>query len=799
MSLIDQAKGFLLARGASAVHEKEASLLVADFPGFGGDIDRTCVWVPSSQYRHTRDPILFQDELLNRFKGIYKKYPGAKLHLLVDNLEGFPPDFRASANRDYGVKIQVPVQFFDIPFKWEIAKSAASATLDLAKKSAEFERGRIQQCYSTESPTHSHNDLVVDILKEIEDSVDNNESRVWFVIGPAGFGKSIFFTSLFGRVYNLFQNRKKSLTLFPRPFPLLSNHLNEAAGLNILGTIDAFLRTEFSAQVDRNFFNWTIENRYGFLMLDGLDEIIAKDPYFFDYIGDRLTVPNANPLILICLRDTLFNTSNELSSFFEYFDSITKVFSLKSWDHKDRRIHAWINLESRKPREGEIDTEKVSIYLNKIKSTPSLDELASSPFYADLLLQAFKDSQTKALKDERELIDYAIDEMCKREYGKGNIREEVLSISAFREWLEEIAILSYQKGGISTDDLRVIADLARILSSGDLTDDEQDKLVDNLVMAPFLKRSNITGNVELTHELLSEYFAGARITREFKDSSHFASRLSQRAWPADSMIFPVLSHNLRGNLDQLEKVRNESLSPEGFANFIQLLCMIPNGARLIQSGSIALDSSKLQGLKFRNLNLDGVSFRGTDLTNVTFDRCFLRKARFEGSILRGTSFINTPEGGIREADFGDCENFDSIFIGDRKTINEIVKLQRWLETNTGRKDPINGPCPTTRQMLFLFKKFIREDGKPRRDSLDKKGAIRGKQEINAASSNDCLESALEAGFFEILAHDRIRRASGSKYGEMVSFVKTQVLSPQIRSLLDSLCRVPNCTHIPKLK
>jgi hypothetical protein len=32
---------------------------------------------------------------------------------------------------------------------------------------------------------------------------------------------------------------------------------------------------------------------------------------------------------------------------------------------------------------------------------------------------------------------------------------------------------------------------------------------------------------------------------------------------------------------------------------------------------------------------------------------------------------------------------------------------------------------------------------------------------------------------------------------MVAFVKSQVLSSGLRSLIDSLCRIPGCTHVPQ--
>ena len=797
MNLFELAKGFLVALG-SKVEEKDSTLLVAERPGLGDDIERTCVWILTQQARQGRPPILLEDEYLGRFKGTVKKYPGAKLHLLVDTTEALSADFKTKASQLYRVRIQVPSQFFDMPFSWELAKTAASATKELVEDASNYENKRVSQAYIRQGTDQIRQDLVTDLFQEIEVAFSNAEARIWFVIAPAGQGKSVFFASLFGRLYKKFQESKRTQQVYPRP-PLVAAHLREAAGPNVRGLIDAFMQTEFAAAAKRPFFNWMIDNRLGFLMFDGLDELISRDPTFLNYLEERITNPSSNPAMLICVRDSLFNSSDVLTEFLGYYSSIIQIFALQPWDRKARREHAWLRLERRSPRIGENDTDEVKRYLSIIENNPSLVRLASTPFYADYLLQTYTGSGALIPTQERELVEQAVDRMCRREYDKETIREDIFPISSFREWLEELAALSYQTGGVSVEGLRELADLATVLASRELSDIEQKSLVEQITMAPFLTRSIISGKLELTHEILAEFLAGHRFLSEFDHNpTLFSSRLSQRAWPSDSMLFPVLSHALSSDLKRLvEFALSESLTADGFRNLVQLLVLIPGGDEIFRGKRLQLEGARLQAVRFQKLNLDGVSFRGTDLTNTLFEECSLRNTRFEGAVLRGTSFLSIPEGGMHVAIFGDCEHFDSVIVGERRRIEDIRKFQQWLQAQTGREEQILGPCPTSRQVLFLFRKFIHVDGQGRRDSLDRRGVLRGRQEPNAASTEDCLKKAIDFGYFEEMAHEGIRRATGPQYAEMVSFVKNQVISASLKSLLDSLCRIPGCKHVAR--
>src|SRR5207249_7955905 len=137
--------------------------------------------------------------------------------------------------------------------------------------------------------------------------------------------------------------------------------------------------------------------------------------------------PGARPLILIAVRDSLFQSSDELANFVDYYRSIIHVYAIKPWNRDARRAHAWLHFEHRLPRDGERDTQRIQAFLSAADNNHALQRLASTPFYADLLLETVGDA-TSAPPDDVSLVDDAINGMCRREYAKGAISDEILPI-----------------------------------------------------------------------------------------------------------------------------------------------------------------------------------------------------------------------------------------------------------------------------------------------------------------------------------------------------------------------------------
>ena len=798
MALVDQVREFLRVSNYE-VGQKEKNFIVAEQPGLGGGVEQTCVWISTRDARQARDQVFLEAEYLNRFRGASARYRGGRLYFLVDTLEGFSQDFLTQAHREVGVKVQVPAYFFDMPFKHEVARHAASAIADLVNEAKDFEARRVAQAYESDGQVGI--DLVPDLLAAIKSSQDAQEASVWLVVAPAGQGKSILFSCLFNQLYQRFQENKRRRQLSPRPIPMLPVHIREAAGKNVAGLIDAFLRTDVGMPTTRRLFDWMIDNRHAMWMLDGLDEVIVKDGTFLSYLENRITTPGSKPAILICVRDSLLSTSDDLTDFVDYYQSVVKTFRLTPWDKQAVRTHAWLTLEGKKPRKDTKDTARVRGYLNAIEASSALKTLVPLPFYADLMSEAYAEQGKVSFQDDVELLELATRQLCKREYSKGVMNESVLPLRTLIEWLEELAAVSYDEAGVSVDELQALASVLLALVTLEIDEEEQQSLIQQITMAPFLRQSPISGRVEFTHEILADYLAGRKFWREFEGRSPlFVSHLSKRTWPSDSILFRVIAKKVVKIADILEPVFSAgSVSPEGFRNLAQLTAMCPEGDRVFRDGCMVLDGLRLEGVRFAGLNLEGVSLRCCNLTNTDFDRCDLRRTRFEGAVLKDTRFTNLPGGSLQGATFGNVDHFESVIVRNGKRLTDEKEFRQWLlkETGGAKSTPtaVSGGCPTISQMLHMFRKFVHVDGQARRNWLEERALTRGKQYANAPHYEKCVKRTIEFDYLDVIHHGRIRRPQGSKYGEIVTFVKGGDISEGLRSLLESLCQVPGCRHV----
>ncbi len=415
--------------------------------------------------------------------------------------------------------------------------------------------------------------------------------------------------------------------------------------------------------------------------------------------------------------------------------------------------------------------------------------------------EAYAEQGKISFQDDVELLGLATRQLCQREYGKGVMDESVLPLPVLIEWLEELAAVSYDEAGVSVDELRELASVLLALVTLEIDEEEQQSLIQQITMAPFLRQSSISGRVEFTHEILADYLAGQKFWREFEGHSPlFVSHLSKRTWPSDSILFRVIAKKVVKTADILEPVLSAgSVSPEGLRNLAQLAAMCPEGDRVFRDGRMVLDGLRLEGVRFAGLNLEGVSLRCCNLTNTDFDRCNLRTTQFEGAVLKDTRFTNLPGGSLQGATFGNVDHFESVVVRDGKRLTDEKEFQRWLlkETGGAKSTPtaVSGGCPTISQLLHMFWKFVRVDGQARRDWLEKRALIRGKQYTNAPHYEKCVKTTIEFGYLEAIHHSRIRRPHGSKYGEIVTFVKGGDISEGLRSLLESLCQVPRCRHV----
>jgi hypothetical protein len=215
----------------------EPGFIVADKPGVGGDRDTLLVWLPTEIYPG-RSFGQFEPSFIDKIEVAVEHYPDARYTILVDSLEGISRTFSEIAS-GHGVKIRVPVQFFDAPFRAEESPDAASAVKELADLS--FFTKRVPQPYSQQQGTSSALDGGPDLLTDLrEEIISLNSPCIRLIVGNAGAGKSVLFQGLFAVLYRHFIDLKNKLSLSPRPIPFVPQHLRSTYTIRTLALVDSF-------------------------------------------------------------------------------------------------------------------------------------------------------------------------------------------------------------------------------------------------------------------------------------------------------------------------------------------------------------------------------------------------------------------------------------------------------------------------------------------------------------------------------------------------------------------------------
>jgi hypothetical protein len=242
---------------------------------------------------------------------------------------------------------------------------------------------------------------------------DLRDKSLHIVVGPAGIGKSYLFDTLFSEQHEAFMDYKtKGGPYAPRPLPLLPEYIPLADARTVRSLLSAYLQTDFTRPLKRETFEWLIANEFAIWMLDGLDEVISQDPSFFDYLLDLFTLPGApaNPKILICVRDTLLSSHSAFREFLEEYPDQIAIYRLTKWEMPSKRRFAELNLK-----------DSAADFIKSLRARPTINELASTPYYCDLLKQRFVDGQMREEYSEISLLDDALVNIINRDCEKGFI------------------------------------------------------------------------------------------------------------------------------------------------------------------------------------------------------------------------------------------------------------------------------------------------------------------------------------------------------------------------------------------
>lgn len=349
---------------------------------------------------------------------------------VAPSLTGLSNGFRQKA-AELGVGVRVPIQFFDTPYKTDGDASfgsgrggeARSVFAEFVAENATAIAERVPQPFVALSALGEGNggfasgpDLLGPLVERL--SAPPDAAGITIVIGSAGAGKSCLFAALFQALDRRFAEEKRGQRLASRPILFLPGHIRETSERSLDGLLTAVARTDAAAPTGAGLMRWLCANGLTIWMFDGLDEFFAGEADFVAALEQALTA-ESRARIVICARDSLLTTSTALRRLVDRHmaSGAVHVFELARWERASQRTLAWLRLEGRAPGNGEADTQKVGDFLATLDASPALAELATLPYYCDLLL-AERPQGNADLLDEFDLLAAAVDGLIDREAGK---------------------------------------------------------------------------------------------------------------------------------------------------------------------------------------------------------------------------------------------------------------------------------------------------------------------------------------------------------------------------------------------
>lgn len=773
-ALSQAVQGFLEAEGYD-VSTRPGNLLVGSRRTFGEVDEFTYVWVLSAD---PRTLAALEPDLLARFAAAGEAHPRAQRFLVADSLEGLSTEFRHGALRWHDVRIRTPIQFFDTGFRWEESPSTASAVRELRNRGNDRIAHRIAQPYRSRGSHGS--DLLDELLARLHDS---NGPAIHIIVGPAGIGKSHLFEAVFSKIHDEFI-RFKGQQRYPiaRPFALLPEHLKTAEAPAVRSILRAYLNTELARPLTPTVFDWMLTHGLALWMLDGLDEIISRDSDFFEHLLDLLTKPGSTPpKIVLCLRESLLATNEGLQTFLDDTAEFINLYELDKWEATSKRAFANLRLPKQSAE-----------FMSILQENKGLYDLASTPYYANLMAELFENDKLSPDTDELSLLEDAIGNIITRDYEKGFLDPSVISQESVVELIEAVAEDDLYRGfiGVPVDNVREFAEL---LLPTDISEDDRRAFIEQMINLAVFTRGQ-DGDLQFSQEILGHYLIGKALTRRFPDASSFIAGLDLRWFSPDWVTGQVLTRHIVDSRS-FEELRGRAMQasnrPLAFRNITQLLSNAVTGS----SQKLALDLSNkdLTGLRFQGIDLNGESLIGSDLTDVAFYNCNLQKVRFEDAILNRTVFSSGNAQFLKGADFGQLNRFYSIVAHERE-LKEHRAAKRWIDAITGVTRSAVDPCQAAMQLRHLVGKFVRPDGMARRSHLDERGAVAGRRLLDPKQT---LAAAIRHGYFTTDHLGRIHRPEGDRYAELIRYVTRLDLSSGIRQVLADTCEERDCIHVPR--
>lgn len=788
MKLVELVRSYWESAGFNVT--EEGSCLVADKLMFGAERDTRLVWVPEGRQGGGYE----EGSLLDGIAEVRANHPPtARATVLVR--EGLSQDVRQTL-RQSGVKLLAPVEFFDSRFRAEESPRAASAINDIRRTAQSL--SRVPQPFRTEfDAAQPEHEATRDLFRRLREDVTGSDgAAIRIVVGRAGIGKSCLFGALFDDLYKRFLAAKSGRRILPRPIPLLPAHLKKTGSLRTDDLIESFLGTDVADPVSSETFRWLLVNGFATWMLDGLDELYAGDPSFFDYLLDLVTEPDSKAQVTIWCRDSLLTTSQEFAEFQDVCagDEILKIYRLDEWARRSKRQFVWLQMEGRLPRPNEGDSDEVRAFLENLDRDEATRIMSGLPLYCKTLFEQYREhGDFPRFGDEVELVEHMIESMRDREIEKGLLDHASFEEGGLDDWLEQIAA-DYIEGHYAGFQRDEAEEYGRYVLQDGLSEDEQYHILMSLLSFPLFQAGSESGKVAFVHDLIADAVAARhylkRLSRETDDVLEKLARVE--------LDLPPILRFMAGRIDKdgmaalVEALRRPNQG-RSFAVALTLMMLAQTGRDVLRREAVNLENRSLVSVRFSRLDLSRCSFRGSDLSYAIFDSCDLTEARFDGAHLDQTVFRGDYN--LRGAQMGKSR-VQSVVIGSRRE-DDMGRIHEWFSQASGIVTA-DGGCPTAKQFLHLFGKYVTLLGEGRRDRLDHRGLSAGRRFPGAASTEDCIRAAVSAGYLLERDHRRrYARATGDEYDEIVQFVAERRVSDGIGVMVGKLCARRGCLHRPE--
>ena len=479
------------------------------------------------------------------------------------------------------------------------------------------------------------------------------------------------------------------------------------------------------------------------------------------------------PSIVICVRDSLFTTHRSLNDFCEEARDYVTVYRLAGWEERSKTEFARMKLGSSKA---------AARFVRVLSDHATLDQLASTPYYCDLLVEETASDGLRSDDAETDILERGLERILARERGKNFLQG--IPDKEIHEFVEWCAATHLFEGGVPTEDVR---EMAEVVIPNTIEEESLSSLTIQMgQIALFTEGSD--GRLRFAQEPLEHYLAAKYLAHNRQSIS---SNLGRQELPHNvirfisSCIDPD-EHDAIWTL-LVGRMREDSAAGKNAIQLLVQMSATTDHLTNIQLAGLNLagvrfDSLGLRDVVFDDADLTNTDFRGADITDCSFDNCIIKGTRFDNDI---TMLSTIKLRGVRR--------FYSAYIGGT-FVDDPTILLKMIGQSESNADEVQPACAAARQLRHLFGKFVEETGRGRRKDLTKAALLRGKQIVS--QPEDILREAIRAGYLvEAPTRSRISRALDDSYSEMVKYRVELQMSPGIRDLLDQACKETGCSHV----